>query len=49
MVPAGFASGENNARRHALKVPLQWTANGLVEVIQFEHEFAIGAANEPGF
>jgi len=39
---ACLASGEDEAYGEALDVPLEWAANGLVEVVDVEDEAAIG-------
>ena len=39
---AGFAAGEDEAGGHALDVPLEWAADGLVEVVDVEDETAVG-------
>ena len=39
---AGFAPSQNDAGRHALQVPLEWSTNSLVEVVDVEYQPAIG-------
>ena len=39
---AGFATGEDEAGGHALDVPLEGAADGLVEVVDVEDEAAVG-------
>ncbi len=42
MLRARLAAGENEAGGHALDVPLEGAADGLVEVVKVEDEAAVG-------
>ena len=39
---AGLAPGKHEGGGHAFQVPLEWTANGLVKIVDVEDEAAVG-------
>ena len=43
----GLPAGQHDAGRHALEVPLEGSADGLVEIVQIEDQFAVRGGERP--